>query len=536
MEMTERKVWFITRPERDPRFHEEALRALKTATNNFKEKWKGNRLIHKKYEQVLSDMGIKRQHISNDGSGGRTWFAMLKTFAYCSVDHNGYIRIHKVGEQILKGNSVFENVKKQILTLQYPNAYFLESGFRPKFETGFKIRPARFLIKLTNQKELAYYVKKKEITYFALTAKKDSQLQEITKKIVQFRKANGLEKLRVNEETAQYDHRERSDKGARDFEKAHSDVAHTFMLICDYTGLVEYIRGDALRVNPEKSDQTAKEIAYYDERYPFNTRYMISLERMAENNGLDVDSYKASSMGSIKPAANRSKTEMKVKGILEDYPNVEGLGKKELVLILGQSLPPRDADRYAEQLKTDESYNGLNMDFVEGYLNERDNLVFEDKTGETFKAIGFDVVMRPKSQEKSNTEIEILLKYGDAECGIIDSKNYKEKFPLSANLASHMASEYIPNYDGYENRRVKFFGYVTASNFSGERNLIKITDRASRIMSNRKIKGIILQANVLLSFLDYCIEKDLSRDERINLFLSTVNNRGYKTLSSMLGL
>jgi len=31
-----RKVWFITRPERDPAFHEEALKALASATDNFK--------------------------------------------------------------------------------------------------------------------------------------------------------------------------------------------------------------------------------------------------------------------------------------------------------------------------------------------------------------------------------------------------------------------------------------------------------------------------------------------------------------------
>ena len=124
-----RKIWFITRPERDPAFHEEALIALANATNNFKLKWKGNRELHKKYEQALIDIGIKRNSISKDGSGGRTWASLLKTFAYCYTTTDGFLVPTKIALEILRKNNIFENIKKQILTLQIPNAYFFESGF-----------------------------------------------------------------------------------------------------------------------------------------------------------------------------------------------------------------------------------------------------------------------------------------------------------------------------------------------------------------------------------------------------------------------
>lgn len=533
--MTFRKVWFITRPERDPKFHPEALTALKNATKNFTLNWSGNRKLHQEYEKELNRMGLKRDSISRDGSGGRTWAAMLKTFSYCYTDDEGFLVPTKAGISIINGVKVFENIKKQILTLQIPNAYFLESGFRPKFEPGFAVRPARFLIKLCNQPELDYYLTKEEITYFALTAKKDSDLPDVVQKIKQFREADEEKKQIIKQETAAvYDHRERSDRGARDFEGAHSDVAHTFMLICEFTELVEYIRGQALRVDPADSRKTAEEIQVYDERYPFNKRYLISLQRMAENSGLDVDSYKASSYGSIRPASNRRKTEIKVKQIMEQFPDPSSLTAEEIKEALESGFPPRDAEKIAFKLKKDESFASLNSGFVEAYLHEENNLAFEDKTGQILKAIGFDVVMRPKPNAPVSTEIEILLKYGGTCCGIIDAKNYKEKFLLSANYASHMASEYIPNYEGYDGCRVQFFGYITASNFGGANNLEKISKLAKRAVPDREIKGIMMSASVLLAFLDYCIEEDLSQEERTNLFLKAVNNTAYSSIGQLL--
>lgn len=533
--MKERKVWFITRPERDPKFHRDALIALRDATKNFTIRWSGNRQAHLNYERELNARGIKRDHISNDGSGGRTWAAMLKTFSYVYTDEEGYLRLTKVGKKILDGEKVHENITKQILTLQIPNAYFLEAGFRPQFDPDFRIRPARFLIKLTNQKELDYYVTKEEITYFALTAKNDNELESVTKNILLFRSADQETKAKMKQEIAEnFDHRERSDKGARDYELAHGDVAHTFMLICEYTGLVEYIRGEALRVEPSDSKRVAEIIEQYDYRYPFNTRYLISLQRMAENNGLDVDSYKASSYGSIKPATNKSKTANKIRRLLSNYPDLSELNYETLMRILLNEFPPKEAEKHANELMQFR-HLALNDDFVESYLNEHDNHAFEDKTGEIFKAIGFDVVMRPKSLADVETEIEIVLKYGPSELGIIDAKNYRSnKFPLSAQLASHMASEYLPNYDGYDRRRVSFFGYVTAADWSGEKNLQKISSLAQRIIPDREIKGIILSAKVLIGFLDYCIENNLSKEERIRLFLNAIQNRGYATVSDLL--
>ena len=207
----------------------------------------------------------------------------------------------------------YENVKKQILTLQIPNAYFLESGSRPKFAPSFHIRPAHFLISLVQSAELDYHVTKEEITYFVLTAQHDNELQHTIQRILAFRSSDDVRKEEMKQEIAvEYDHRARNDHAARDYFQAHSDVAHTFMMLCEYTGLVDYLRGEAkLKIDPDLSNEAGSVLAYYEDRYPFNTRYLISLERMAQNNGLDVDSYKFNKFGTIKPANNQLKFQIK---------------------------------------------------------------------------------------------------------------------------------------------------------------------------------------------------------------------------------
>ncbi|MBL0387268.1 restriction endonuclease [Tumebacillus sp. ITR2] len=532
----DRKLWFLPRPERDPKFHRKGLIALQTATNNFEERWRANRPIQKKYEEELVNLEVKREHVSESGSGGRTWAALLRTFSYCYLNDKGYLVPTKVGEAIIRRDNVRENIKKQILTLQIPNAYFLESGFKPKFEEGFQIRPARFLIHLTNQKLLDYYLTKEEITLFALKAKKDDEVPDVVQSILAFRTASPQEKQLIRQDiAATYDHRERSDNGARGFIAAHSDVAHTFMLIAEYTGLVEYLRGQStIRIEPANSQDVSTELSWFDARYPFNTRYKISLERMAENNGLDITSYKANRLGSVPPATNEAKTLREVMEVLKDYPVIADLSTDQLEKILLEEFSPREAKKYAAQFSNPE-YARLEPDFVSDYMEQSNHLKFEDQTGHILESIGFEIVMRPKPVTSDLTKIEILALYGDQFCGIIDAKNYhSNKFLLSSTFRSLMASDYIPNYEGSLGRKIGFFGYVTADKFSGDKQLPKITEVAKRAIPDRTIPGFIISAGVLLGFLDYCLENDIPKDVRVQMFLRAVKNQGYSNLSTFL--
>ena len=188
--MEPRNFWFVTRPLRDPQYHADGLRALQQATTNFTKKWKGNRELHRQYEKFLADAGMKQNHISRDGSGGRTWAAMLKTYNYVYEDEKGYLRPTKVARAILNGQKVPENIKKQVLTLQIPNGYFLSNAFRPKFAEGYRIQPVMFLIRLANDERLGKHISKDEIVLFAMTAKRNEELDDRVQEIIAYRNAD----------------------------------------------------------------------------------------------------------------------------------------------------------------------------------------------------------------------------------------------------------------------------------------------------------------------------------------------------------
>ncbi|MPQ43414.1 restriction endonuclease [Clostridium tarantellae] len=528
-----RKIWFITRPERDPSFHEEALKALFKSTNNFTIKWAGNRQAHKDYEQALIDIGIKRNSISDSGSGGRTWASLLKTFSYCYTDTNGFLIPTKVSNEILNGNNIFENIKKQILTLQIPNSYFLEKGFKPKYDSNFAILPVRFLIKLCINSQLSYHLTKEEITFIVMTAQRETDLENIVSKVQSFRNMSTEDKNDYKTMvSSEYEHRERSDKGSRDFYAAHSDVAHTFMLIAEYTGLVQYDRGINAKISVPLYNLSSviSDLEYYDTRYPFNNRYLFSLERMAEVNGLDINSYKASRYGDIKPATNSYKKLKKAEKLLNQYPNPSTLSNDKIIEILSSSsFSIAESKKISEYIKSNTIMETLDENFVNGVLNEPNNLEFEKKIGRILEQLGFDVLMHPKV-DGERTEIDILLKYNDNLCGIIDAKNYKEKFTLSSSLASHMISEYISNYINYDNYDLKFFGYVTCSDIGGISNISKISAKSS----NNEILGIMINAKTLLSLLDYCISNDIPPQNRVELFLKLIDNSSYTSFTQIL--
>lgn len=529
--MRYRTTWFVTRPQRDPNYFSNALEALKIATNNFKEKWNSNRPIQKEYEVVLAKKKLKRANISNDGSGGRTWAAMLRTYSLVYLADDGRLVPTKVGLALLEGRKKFDNLCKQLLTLQIPNSYFESTGFRPKFSPDFKIRPIRFLIRIVCQETLDYYVTREEITFFVMTARTDKQINETVAKIVQFRNASEEEKVEMKREIAELDYRKRSDSGARDFETANGDVAHTFMLQAGYTELVEYSDG-RLFINKE-TDQlisTLEELDKYDQRYPFDDRYKISESRFGERAGLDVDSYKSRALTDEKVASNQSKEEKLVQEILMQYPNLPGKSLNEVIDIISNDFPPKKAQKIAVKIVEQKSeMPNIDGGFITSYLNQQNDLEFEVQSAEILKAIGFKTVLHPKPViQGERTNIDILIHIDESTVAIIDAKNYEQKFLLSANLANHMATEYIPEYQDYEDKKVKYFGYITASKIGGISNMKKIVNKVKDLYG-AEVSGLMISASALLGFLDYCLENGIEAAERKKMFLELLSdNQAYE--------
>ncbi|MBC1885770.1 AlwI family type II restriction endonuclease [Listeria seeligeri] len=532
-----RSTWFVTRPQRDPQFFPQALESLKKATNNFNEKWTANRDLHKKYEKVLAENGLKKENISADGSGGRTWVAMLRTYSLVYISLTGKIVPTKVGLALLNGEKKHLNLTKQLLTLQIPNAYFVSSGFKPKYDEGFSIRPIRFLIRLCCQSSLDYYITKEEIIFFAMTSKNDRELDSVIEKIKDFRLSNSIQKKFLKQNIATIDYRERSDKGARDFEAVNGDVAHTLMLQAGYTGLVNYSAGKLItEQNPNTFKKVMQILSDYDERYPFDSRYKISEPSFSEHAGLDIDSYKSRPIVDAKVASNQQKVNLQLKEILSKSPNLIGQGYDAILKILFTDFPPKKAEELAHKIAEFSSkHANINEDFMASYLNQTDNLEFEKQTVEVLRALGFETVHQPKPVVKGvKTSIEILIHLDAKNVAIIDTKNYKEKFTLTSNLSNYMATEYIPTYQGYNGKTVTNFGYITASKIGGVNNLKKVIHTARTYNDTLQVKGLLISATALLGLLDYCIENDIDNTQSKQYFITLLNdNKAYQTYSEV---
>ncbi len=541
--MANRKVWFVPRPLRDPQYHKDALAALAKVTNNFSLCWQGNRDLQKEYEKELAKEGWKADHISTSGSGGRTWAAMLRVYNYVYLKPNGCFKLTKVGAALLAGIKVRENVSKQLLTFQIPNPYFMSGAFRPRFEDGFSIRPVRFLLKLVNQEALNYSVSKEEIIFFAMKAKKDSDLVKTTAEIIQYRKADAKAKEEIRIQIAdQYDYRERKDKGARVYNEAVGDVATTLMLICKYIGFVEYAYGAngslaTLSVPKENRQPLALFIAKYDDRYPFNARYLISDESFGENNGLDVDSYKAPKAESVATASSSSKLTNKAKKIIEAHPEVDPSNETDVKKLL-KTTSEFDDDTICKILESLDlsAQPQLSDVFAKSYLEETDPHEFEVKTAQLLKVFGLTVEYEPDPVLMRGPRIELAVSAGGLHLGLIDCKLYKKKFSLSSSLADYMGTEYIPDYEGFGGMKVEYFGYVTSKGFSGEQNLGKATAAAKLAIPGRAIKGFIIDAKTLLAMADFCVTNQLPDDVRQKIFANLATNAGYRSLSDIAGL
>lgn len=532
-----RNFWFVTRPLRDPQYHADGLRALQQATNNFTKPWKGNRELHRKYEQFLADAGMKQNHISRDGSGGRTWAAMLKTYNYVYEDENGYLRPTKVAKAILNGQKVPENIKKQVLTLQIPNGYFVSKAFRPKYADGYRIQPVIFLIRLANDERLNKHISKDEIVLFAMTAKRNDQLDEQVEKIIAYRNASNADKQQMAAKIFHTSGDITRIDSRKDFSK-YGDVATTFTILCRFTGYAQqdHSNGGLKGIDNPK---LWKEFELYCQRYPFNRRIDTDPMFYTLSAGLDVDTYKTQYGVNAKPASRTKKRNIKVKQLLADYPQPEDLTLQELTSILSKEFISSEAQKIAEDIKA-KKFNAASDSFIDSYLHEEDNLEFERKTARIMRGLGFNVEMHPDpstSFNNSNENIDVMADNGEV-LVLVDAKNYSKNFNLSAALRNVMANSYLAGYKGFNGLNPKYYCYVTANTSSNEANLQKINELAKN-NSDLDVHGMMISASALYWLLNYCSENNIPEEERPKMFLKLFTDKAYESfvqVANVLGI
>lgn len=519
---TIRRTWWITRPERNPD-HKVALLALDKATNHFSNvKWDHKSQIN--YEIWLGKLGAKRPGHSKNGSGGRTWVAMLKTFDYVYITKNRIIKPNEIALDIIKGHNVYQNIRKQILTLQIPNPYFVSSDFTrgsllPK---DFEIQPIRFLLRLANNQRLGYKISEKEIIYFAMTCHKNTDLGKAVTNILNFRKMADDQKSLAEIKIAKaFDHRARKDSPQRTFEQSMKDVANTCMILAEYTGLAQrntINHSSMLYSDSKHAERNNKILNKFDSRYPFDNTCINDPKASIFREGLPVGKYKANYKPGQTTASAQSKDEKVVALWERKHPELKMASRNKIknTLMSSSGVPPFKAIKFANLIKKYEQTNSFSKTFRNQYLNEKNNVnhnknrQFELDTEHVLKHMGLDVEDHPEpasSENNSNENEDAVVTVNNKYLILVDAKNYHNKsdnsrFPLTANLRNTMVNSYIKGYIGYKNKTPKYFLYIVARDAIGLENMQHITDDSANILGN-KCTGAIINAKCLMQLASY---------------------------------
>lgn len=538
-------VWWIARPSRDPMDFVQALEDLKNATNNFTDQWKYNRQTQKQLETNLGKSGSKRDHNSFSGSGGRTWTAWLREFGFIYYDDK-HIVLTSVGQALLSGKNIHENIVKQLLCYQLANPETYKNGENSIFDATVSVHPHRFILEVCLDPRVEGYITKNEINLFCLPVMRDDKLNNAVEHIIAYR-AGSLEfKRQQIENFENLDFRERSDKESRSFFKYCLDITNTILKHIEYTGLVNRDKSRnekaGLYLKDDDGGQLRKLIDYYNDRYPFDDRYLQSESIYGERYGLDVSRYKSKVVTNSKVASPDSKSKRRVKKVLNQYPNLISEDRTEIIKILRQAgFSPEDAIKQAlvfEDMQQNQ-VNELESGFVDSYINQSNAQEFERQTNRIFCAFGFETEFHPAEVDPQpaagKRNVDILLRMPSKTVALVDSKNHRPVFTLDSGTSGKMGTDYVPGYEGFEGRHVKYFSYIVAKGISGEKNIEDIRNKAVRIDSNfSDLCGTIISADALLGLLNYVRLHEFGSDKTkecvVQLFES---NQSYSTFAEI---
>lgn len=544
-----RKTWFITRPTRDAlTSHDLLVKAMFEVASG--KVWSGNRELHIALEQRLGELKIKADGISRDGSGGRTWAALARTFGYWypdDVGKYGKVVMTPVAHALIKGDRVPQHRQKQILNYQIPNGYVNSGSFRPRYEHGFRVFPFRFMLRLLLDSRLEHFLHRDEVALFVLTTKSDAQFDEVIERIVYYRRLrqkDGVELANrsslVQKIAQNCDHRARIDSQSVDYLSYVRDSALTHMILTEAINEEWFDRSErgALSLKREALVEAREVLSYFESRYPFDSRYRISEAAFARHYGLDLDRHKNTFRHGRSIQSRVAKRDMRVASAFEEIRACQP--STDVHRVVDQIAEKVGFSRrvveesLARQGLLDIRFHGLNSEFIDGYLNAATDSTewreFELKTMEILKTLGLTTFEPPPQTGDNQARIEIAVcctsrPVGRSVGGIIDCKSGVE-FRLGTKERDLMATTYIPSYanlpcpDGTE-VPLKFFGYVVGKQFKGEKNFRLIAPKAiSYAKSLKGIRGFVLNAPCMLYLLDQYLQGKIGIKQIFKVFIS----------------
>jgi len=175
--------WFVTRPKRKLILVPELIKIFSATVEG--KQWNRNRQLQKKFERALRDAGWKAQNISEDGSGGRTYAALLFMFGLWYEDE--VVHTTNAAKEIISGiSNPVVVMTKQLLDFQYPSPYSIKRNVNISRE--IQIQPFRFILNLLLESEINE-ITQKEIGFCLVPfAKKMVDMGLCIEKVIEYRK------------------------------------------------------------------------------------------------------------------------------------------------------------------------------------------------------------------------------------------------------------------------------------------------------------------------------------------------------------
>lgn len=451
--------WWVTRPKRKLNAIPEILAMFSTVSLD--NQWNGSRELHRKFESILEESGLKRVGARRDarGSGGRTYYAWLFSLGLVfTQESTNKCLLTLAGESIIQGKSPVEVLKNQILKYQFPSPF----SIKVRMDERFKIRPFRFLLRLLYDGRIGYLTNE-EIAKVIITeadSESDKCFEYIVNRILSYRE-NG-DSILAEDFFDEY----APSSGRINLDHPYShllDAANTMINWLDYTQLVYRETGGIVKLLDDKRDEVrailnvkapfidrAEEQEYFQRKYgldPWHQKDTRNLDKTKTITARMIDTQKVKQAFislSLKRPIRRISSEL-VSYIAE----VTGVDVKLVENTLFESYP-------------NGAISGFMTEYFEmAFKGTEDAIAFEIATTSLFEEVfGFNATHLGQTGSKSTPDV-LLMSDKEGYQAIIDNKAYS-RYSISGDHRNRMVHNYIEKINHYSPYKcpVGFFSYI----------------------------------------------------------------------------
>lgn len=496
-----KNYWVNTRPKRKLILIPDILRVFESVASG--QEWHGNRKLQLEFEKALTDAKWKAQNISRDGSGGRTYAALLFMLGLWFEDENG-VQITNAGEDLIDNNPPAEILTKQLMNLQYPSPYSIKSSVN--VSSNIKIHPHRFIVRLFIEKGFSE-ITQDEIAFCLVPfCESDRDIEKAVELINEFRESpesvteKAVERAQTSEDNLR-------------------NIGNTFVNQLEITGFfIERDELKSLSVKHDKKDEISDYLSNMRQSFiqdpsdsaTFQMRYGSGIKKSKD--------YRYSQAEPMAISPNERKILVTYYTLLANEPissiNSALISKISIMTGAGEKTVESVLNKLASKPK-------LNR-FEEKYLQlskggRETATEFEVLTTGIFSDQGFGFPSEWIGSKGNVPDIIVYIDTQNKKHGIIDTKAYKE-YSLSNDHRNRMLSNYIPKF-----RKIKFedeiydlafFSYIAGGFKSSMKNSFE------KLVSKTDVGGSYITSINFIRLLRKHRSQEIKSGEMISLFSS----------------